>query len=189
LGSSPPKGRRETVNGLVVIDMLNDFVTGPIGTPRAESIVPQIRSLVDYAHENRDEWKIFFANDSHLPDDFDVRIFGEHAMRGTPGADNIPEIIPEDGDFVLQKRYYSSFYGTDLEGLLGRFGVDTLVVTGLHTNVCCRHTSADAFFRGYRILVPRDAVEALTEEEHVSGLDYLATVYGADLPYTKELLE
>lgn len=30
---------------------------------------------------------------------------------------------------------------------------------------------------------------ALTEEEHVSGLDYLATVYGADLPYTKELLE
>ena len=66
--------------------------------------------------------------------------------------------------------------------------MDTLVIAGLHTNVCCRHTSADAFFRGFKIVVPRDAVEALTEEEHEQGLQYLSTVYGVDLPYTKELL-
>jgi hypothetical protein len=42
--------------------------------------------------------------------------------------------------------------------------------------------------RGYKIVVPRDAVEALTEEEHVQGLNYLETVYAADMPYTKELL-
>jgi len=176
------------MNGLIVIDMLNDFVTGPIGTPRAESIVPQVKQLVECARANPKTWKVFYANDSHLPDDLDVRIFGEHAMRGTPGADVVPELIPGTDDLVMPKRYYSSFYGTDLEGLLTKHAVDTVVVTGLHTNVCCRHTSADAFMRGYKIVVPRDAVEALTEEEHVQGLNYLETVYAADTPYTKELL-
>lgn len=176
------------MNGLIVIDMLNDFVTGPIGTARAEGIVPQVKQLVEYARANPETWKVFYANDSHLPDDLDVRIFGEHAMRGTPGADVVPDLIPGPDDLVMPKRYYSSFYGTDLEGLLAKHTVDTVVVTGLHTNVCCRHTSADAFMRGYKIVVPRDAVEALTEEEHVQGLNYLETVYAADTPYTKELL-
>jgi nicotinamidase-related amidase len=176
------------VYGLIVIDMLNDFVTGKLGTPRAQSIVPQIGELLEHARAHPDEWKVFYANDSHLPDDPDVRIFGEHAMRGTPGAEVIPELTPASSDFVLPKRFYSAFWGTDLESLLRKYGVDTVVVTGLHTNVCCRHTSADAFFRGYRIIVPRDAVEALTEEEHVSGLEYLETVYAASLPWTKELI-
>jgi len=177
------------LKGLIVIDMLNDFVTGRIGTPRAETIVPQVRQLIDFAHENATEWKVFYANDSHLPDDYDVRIFGEHAMRGTPGADVISELAPGGNDAVLPKRFYSSFYGTDLEGLLRKYEVDTVVITGLHTNACCRHTSADAFMRGYKIVVPRDAVEALTEEDHVSGLEYLAALYAAHLPYTKELLD
>jgi nicotinamidase-related amidase len=176
------------MKGLVVIDMLNDFVTGPIGTPRAEAIVPQVQQLLEYARANPEEWKVFYANDSHLPDDPDVRLLGVHAMRGTSGADVIADLVPVESDSVLPKRFYSSFYGTDLEPLLRKYAVDTLVVTGLHTNVCCRHTTADAFFRGYKVIVPRDAVEALTEEEHLSGLKYLETIYGADLPYTKELI-
>jgi nicotinamidase-related amidase len=184
-------GAREegTVKGLIVIDMLEDFVTGVIGTPRAESIVPQVLQLVEHARANPSEWKVFYANDSHLPEDYDVKIFGEHAMRGTPGAEVIAELKPAAGDLVVPKRYYSSFYGTDLEGLLRTFEVDTVVVAGLHTNVCCRHTSADAFMRGYRIVVPRDAVEAMTEEDHLQGLKYLESIYAADLPYAKELLD
>jgi hypothetical protein len=37
--------------------------------------------------------------------------------------------------------------------------------------------------------VPRDAVEAISEEDHESGLRYLEAIYKADLPYTKELME
>jgi nicotinamidase-related amidase len=181
--------RKEPMKGLIVIDMLNDFVTGVIGTPRAESIVPQVQQLVEHARANPSEWKVFHASDSHLPDDYDVQIFGEHAMRGTPGAEIVAELKPAAGDLVMPKRFYSSFYGTDLEGLLRKFEVHTVVIAGLHTNVCCRHTSADAFMRGYKIVVPRDAVEAMTEEEHIQGLQYLETVYAADLPYTKELLD
>jgi nicotinamidase-related amidase len=63
------------------------------------------------------------------------------------------------------------------------------VLTGQHTNICLRHTTADAFFRGYDVIVPSDAVEAVTEEDHQAGLAYLETMYKADLPYTKEVLE
>ena len=110
-------------------------------------------------------------------------------MAGTPGADVIPELAPAKGDFVLPKRTYSSFHETGLDDLCRQFGVDTLVLTGQHTNICLRHTTADAFFRGYDVVVPKDAVEAISEEDHESGLKYLEAIYKVDQPYAKELLD
>ncbi len=177
------------MKALVVIDMLNDFVTGKIANPRSERIIPTIRDLLERARSDRGEWLVVYANDAHLPQDFELAVWGEHAMAGTPGAEIIPELAAARGDFVLPKRTYSSFHETGLDPLLRQFGVDTVVLTGQHTNICLRHTTADAFFRGYRVVVPRDAVEAVTEEDHESGLRYLETIYKAELPYTKELLD
>lgn len=176
------------MKALVVIDMLNDFVTGKIANPRSERIVPTIAELLERARSEREEWLVVYANDAHLPQDFELRVWGEHAMAGTPGAEIIPELVAAEGDFVLPKRTYSSFHETGLDPLLRQFGVDTLVLTGQHTNICLRHTTADAFFRGYRVIVPRDAVEAISEEDHESGLRYLEAIYKAELPYAKELL-
>ena len=177
------------MKALVVIDMLDDFVTGKIANPRAEGIIPNIRDLLGKARSDRQDWLVVYANDAHLPEDFELKVWGEHAMAGTPGAEIIPELAAEGQEFVLPKRTYSSFHETGLDPLLRQFGVDTLVLTGQHTNICLRHTTADAFFRGYEVVVPRDAVEAVTEEDHQSGLVYLETMYKADLPYTKEVLE
>jgi nicotinamidase-related amidase len=131
---------------------------------------------------------VIFVNDAHLPTDFELRVWGVHAMAGTDGAAIIPELSRGADDYVLGKRAYSAFYETGLDPLLRQLGVDTLVLVGQHTNVCVRHTTADAFFRGYRVVVPRDAVEALSEEDHRSGLQYLETIYQAEVPHTKELL-
>lgn len=46
-------------------------------------------------------------------------------------------------------------------------------MTGLHTNMGVRHTLADAYFRGYRLMVPTDGTEAFTEKDYQMGLDYL----------------
>ena len=177
------------MKALVVIDMLNDFVTGKIANPRAERIIPNIEELLRRARADRSEWLVVYANDAHLPQDFELKVWGEHAMAGTPGAEIIPELAATPEDFVLPKRTYSSFYETGLDPLLRQFGVGTLVLTGQHTNICLRHTTAEAFFRGYDVIVPRDAVEAPSEEDHQAGLQYLETIYKADLPYTKELLD
>ncbi|GAB6943705.1 hypothetical protein JCM14467A_04870 [Vulcanisaeta sp. JCM 14467] len=66
--------------------------------------------------------------------------------------------------------------------------MDKVILTGLHTNICVRHTAADAFFRGYRIIVPSDAVDAFTEREHVESLDYLRRVYGAEIITSDEVV-
>lgn len=174
---------------LLVIDMLNDFVTGSIANKRSERIIPTIADLLTKARSERDDWLVVYPNDAHLPEDFELAVWGEHAMAGTTGAEIIPELATAEGEFVLPKRTYSSFYETGLDPLLRQFEVDTLVLTGQHTNICMRHTTADAFFRGYKVVVPRDAVEAFTEDDHESGLAYLEMAYKTDMPYTKELLD
>ncbi len=177
------------MKALIVIDMLNDFVTGSLENRRAEKIIPVIDELLKRARSERSDWLVVYANDAHLPQDFELRVWGPHAMAGTPGGEVIPELAAAEGDFVLPKRTYSSFHETGLDDLCRQFGVGTLVLTGQHTNICLRHTTADAFFRGYRVIVPKDAVEAISEEDHESGLKYLEAMYKVDLPYAKELLE
>ena len=54
--------------------------------------------------------------------------------------------------------------------------------------MCVRHTSADAYCLGYDVVVAKDAVNAFTEEDHVSGLQYLKTCYGADAYSNEELI-
>jgi len=176
------------VNALVVIDMLNDFVTGKIANPRAQAIIPNIAELLRVARSDRSNWIVVYANDAHLPHDFELGVWGEHAMSGTAGAEVIPELASAPGDFVLPKRTYSSFHETGLDPLLRQYGVDTIVLTGQHTNICLRHTSADAFFRGYRIVVPPDAAEAFSDQDQSAGLDYLRMAYKVETPTTRELL-
>jgi len=172
---------------VLVIDMLNDFVTGKLRCERADRIVPRLERLLEGARTSG--IPVVYSGDAHLPEDFELRVWGEHAMAGTEGAEVIPELAPRDGDHEIPKRTYSAFHETGLDPLLRGLGVDTVVVTGLHTDICDRHTTADAFFRGYRVIVVTDGTEAFSEEEHEGGLAYLEKVYGAELRTTDELLE
>ena len=100
----------------------------------------------------------------------------------------IPELELCEKDYVVPKRRYSGFFQTDLDSLLKELGVRTVVITGLHTHMCCRHTSADAYMLGYDVVVAKEATNAFTEEDYVSGLAYLKTCYGADAYTNEELI-
>lgn len=181
---------------VIVIDMLNDFVTGALANPAGEEITPNIVRLLETARER--DWIVIFANDAHLPGDYEEEVWGVHALAGTPGAAVIPELDPQEGDVVLPKRFYSSFYETGLASLLDQYGVDEVILTGQHTNICVRHTASDAFLNGLKIFVPRDAVAMFklpeqTEEEYERGqqeaLDYLVMCYGAEITTVDALVE
>lgn len=172
---------------VLVIDMLNDFVTGKLGNERVKSVIEPIRRLLERARAAG--VPVIYVGDAHLPSDPEIAIWGPHAMKGTKEAETIPELAPQSGDTVLEKRTYSAFYETGLDLLLRSLGVDTVVITGLHTNICCQHTAADAFTHGYRIVVPEDCVNAFTEEEHREGLAYLRRVYGATITSSEELAQ
>lgn len=171
---------------VIVVDMLNDFVTGVLKCERAPRIIPNIQRLLDFTRKKG--IPVIYANDTHLPGvDKEFEVWPPHAVVGTKGAEVIDELKPVKGDYIIQKRRYSAFYGTDLDLLLRELHVDTLVLVGLITDVCVQHTAADAFFRGFQIIVPEDCVETLTEEAQRSGIEYLRKNYGCEITNMHEL--
>ncbi len=172
---------------ILVVDMLNDFVTGALTCDRAKAIVPATAALLDAARKAG--VPVIFCNDAHVPGiDRELTIWGDHAIIGTKGAEVIPELKVSSKDYIVPKRRYSGFFQTDLDILLRELGVKTVIMTGLHTHMCVRHTSADAFCLGYDVVVAKEATDSFTEEDYKSGLAYLRTCYGAEAYSNEELI-
>lgn len=171
---------------VIVIDMLNDFVTGPIASPRVNHIIEPIGKLCDRARAAG--VPVIYANDCHTPEiDKEFKVWGPHAVEGTKGAEIIDELKAQPGDYVIPKKTYSGFYETTLELVLRELGCDTVIITGWQADCCCRHTSADAFFRGFDIILPRETTDTTTEEGYVGGLAYIEAIYGAKLCSVDEI--
>ena len=173
------------MRALIIVDMLNDFVDGKLANPKAQAIVEPLQRLLNHARE--DGWVVVFSNDAHRPDDPELGIWGPHAMEGTPGADVIPQLAPQEGEIVSPKRVYGAFDGTGLDEQLKEKGVDEVVIAGQHTHICVRHSSYGAQTHGYRIAIPRDAVAAFEGVDEDEALDYLKMAYGAEITTVNEL--
>lgn len=172
---------------VLVVDMLNDFVTGALGCDRAKAIVPANAQLLDAARKAG--VPVIFCNDAHIAGiDRELKLWGDHAIAGTKGAEVIPELKLSDKDYVVPKRRYSGFFQTDLDILLKELGVKTVIMTGLHAHMCVRHTSADAYCLGYDVIVAKEATDSFTQEDYENGLAYLKTCYGADAFTNEELI-
>ena len=181
-------------NGLVVIDMLNDFQDGVLANSAAEPIVEPLKKLIEAARLN-DDWVVIYGNDAHKPDDLEYKVFGVHAEVGSDGADVIPALAPQEGDEIVNKRYYSTFTETDLDSICKVHGIGRLVMAGQHTDCCVRHTTYDAFVRGHEVGVVSDASTVFAplsdqpvEERQEAALGYLQGFYGAKVVSTDELL-
>ncbi len=167
--------------------MLNDFVTGELKCDTAQEIIPNISQLLK--NSRKYDIPVIYCNDAHLKCDSELRKWGHHAMKGTKGAEVIPELEPAVNDYIIEKRTYSGFFETGLDLLLRELHSDTIIITGMHTNICDRHTAADAFFRGYKIVIASDGTGTFTKEEHEQGLKYLADIYNAEIQTVKEIIE
>ena len=90
-----------------------------------------------------------------------------HCVAGTPGAELHPALEREHVDIVLDKgtdpstEGYSAFDGTDLGDLLRERGVDDLLVTGLATDYCVKHTALDGLTEGFAVSVDLDGIRAV----------------------------
>jgi nicotinamidase-related amidase len=174
------------MKAVIVVDMLKDFVDGKLANPKAQAITPPLQRLLDHARENG--WVVVFSNDAHDPSDPEMKIWGEHAMAGDPGAEVIDELAPQEGDIVSEKHHYGAFDGTELDEQLRERGVDEVVITGQHTHICVRHSSYGALIRGYEITIPRDAVCGFEGVDEDDALEYLKATYGATVTTVDELV-
>jgi len=88
-------------------------------------------------------------------------------IEGTPDILAPPELTPADGDHVsLRTTGLTAFYGTDLDAVLRLRDVETLVVTGVSTNVAVPGLALEAVNRGYHVRIPDDCVAGTSPEEH-----------------------
>ena len=171
---------------LLAVDMVNDFVTGVFGNPRSQAMAPRLAQLL--AGCRADGIPVIYCSDSHLEGvDVELTVHPNHALRGTWGAEIVPDLAPEPTDYTLTKRRYSAFFGTELEPLLRELSIDTVILTGVATNGCVRHTAADAFFHGFKVIVVSDCVESRDDESQRLGIEQMEGAYGARIVQAAEV--
>ena len=92
-------------------------------------------------------------------------------------------LMIDPSDILLDKPRFGAFHGTDLELILRSRGIDTVIISGIATNVCCETTAREAMVRDFRVLFLSDGTAATSmgnlaaNELHEATLATLGTVF------------
>lgn len=174
-------------SALLVIDVQNDFAkpSGRLYAGGAEKIIQPISRLLSAARGAGAT--VIYTQDWHLRDDPEFKIWGEHAVEGTWGAEIVDELKPAEGEVVVRKPSYDAFYSTPLDHILRSRGIGTLILTGLLGNVCVLCTAIGAAVRGYKLVLPVDAIFTIHEFDHVASLRFMNSILKAELTTSDKL--
>ncbi len=197
--SSSEKQFIEGRAALIVIDIqaetFGDRSDEAIPTmPDYASRMLDARQLIDKAREK--DIPVIFIQEVHRPDliDFGRELDGSeeiHCLESNPGtAIAVEEMGFQPDDYLIKKRRYSAFFGTDFEILLRGLKIDTLLLCGGLTDVCVHYTFVDGHQSDYFCRVIEDCVAGSSVEAHEASLramEYLQT--GARSSLSKALLE
>ena len=188
---------------LLVVDMQNHFVAdeGLSRVAAAAGIIDNINRLAvatrdaggtvvwvrsTFTHEGRGAWEMFFTN-FIAPER--VREVRAGLVDGSWGHRFHADLAIDPDDPVVTKDRFSAFASgaSSLHDELQRRGIDTVLVAGTMTNVCCDSTARDAMMLDYRATLLDDANAAHTDEAHVAALTTFASVFG-DVISTEEAI-
>ena len=187
---------------LVVVDMQNYFMheSQQSACPMAQKVVDNVNRLAAATREargkvvwiqnmtpeeSRASWNMlqerYLAQyrdrrmDSMKPDAFGFQLW------------STLDVKPDD--IRVTKRRYSAFIqgSSDIEIKLKDNNIDTVMITGVATNVCCESTARDAMMRNYRTLMVADCCAAATDEEHAATLGNFYLFFG-DVQTTDEII-
>ena len=184
------ENQRSMIEGnaaLIVIDIQKgSFLAGSIsGIPHMEDNVIRLRrakTVIDAARESG--IPIIFFQEIHRDNlvDFGRELDGTegiHCLESNPNTEIAAnEVGLRTDDYVIQKRRYSCFFGTDFNILLNGLHIDTLILVGGLTDVCVHYTFVDAHQNDYFCRVVEDCVTGSSTEAHnaaLSAIEYLQT--------------
>jgi ureidoacrylate peracid hydrolase len=188
---------------LIVIDMQNVWVKKgmPAYTPYCEAIVPNINRLASAMRDaGGSVWWIqaIYGDDaprtwSAYMEFLSPEFLGDMLGALTEGADGAAlwhELDIQPGDeHVIKRRFSALIQGSsDLGERLQAAGIDTVIITGTATNVCCESTARDAFMLNYRTLVVSDGNATVSDEAHNASLNALFVRF-ADVFTTDEIMD
>jgi ureidoacrylate peracid hydrolase len=191
-------------SALLIIDMQNTFCLpgAPGEVPLARSIVPNINRLAarlreqgvpviwvlhtNTLHEGRSDWEVFF---NHVVRNPDIRRRMVESL--SPARQEVwKDLTVDPADIILFKNRYSPLAhgASTLERVLRNLGIDTVLVGGTKTNVCCDSTARDAMMLDFKAVLVSDCCAALSDDEHLASLETFIQQFG-DVMTADEVLE
>ena len=173
------------MKAMIVIDMLNDFVTGVFGSYNAKRIVPNIVESLKIAR-CKGIPIIYLCTNLETGDKL-IELWGTHAMKGTKGAEIISQLKPYENDMIIYKKLYSGFENKMFTSLLKDLKIDTLIFMGLYADICILNNVTHAFHLGYDTIVVWDCTIS-ADNGHEFVYQYMKDVYDTKI-IDKDVLE
>jgi ureidoacrylate peracid hydrolase len=190
-------------SALVVIDMQNYFVAEgfPLEVPVAREIVPNINRLATALRQAGGlvVWVQTTAagalerwgnHHRHTLSADAARIRLASLDEAADGFQLYPALTPAPSDLRARKITYSAFIAgtSDLDAQLRQRGIETVLIAGTVTNICCESSARDAMMLDYRVIMLSDANAALTDDEHAATLNSFFAAFG-DVMTSSEAIE
>lgn len=187
---------------LVVIDLQNAFMLPgmPAAVKNVCDIIPNVNRLAKAVRGaagtvvwvkmtldgERQSWNVFF-------DHFGSATYSaaelQSLSRGDVGHDLHAELDVAPADLVIEKTRFSAFIqgSSELDGILRRRGIDTVMIVGTVTNTCCESSARDAMMLNYKTIMVSDANAAHSDDEHNGTLTNIIRIFG-DVRPTDEVV-
>jgi ureidoacrylate peracid hydrolase len=189
---------------LIVVDLQNAFMLADVAHTLCEMaprIVPNVNRLAralretggtvawirtKAATETLEDWSTYY--DLLTPEARQRRL--DALAEGSLGYDFWPELAIEAHDLIVSKLRYSAFIqrSSDLAEQLRARGIDTVLITGCVTNVCCESTARDAMMLNFKTIMVSDGNAAANDQEHANALIAFYLHFG-DVLTTEEVIE
>lgn len=197
-GSLHPYSKLESGKvAFVIVDMQNYFLLPefPAAVPSAPATIAAINRLceavratgglvvwIQTTSENSDVHLSVHYNETVTPERKRRRMEGLHP--GSTGFALHERLDVRAEDARVEKLCYSAMVqgSSKLKELLDRHGIETMLIGGTATNVCCDSTGRDAVMQNYRVIMVEDALSAFTSHEHETALHNWMLFFGDVLP-------
>ncbi|MBO2944039.1 cysteine hydrolase [Paenibacillus sp. F411] len=180
---------KETRTAVIVVDVQNDYCHPDGALPLSgcdlsgvKSMMPNLQELLTQARANA--VPIIFIQTFHEKatdsEAWVTRSSGRSSAvcrTGSWGA-QFYEVCPEKEDVIVNKHRYSAFVNTRLDSVLHTLKVETLVMTGVSTNVCVESTARDGFMRDYNIVLVHDACASYSQKAHDMTVENIEGYFG-----------
>ncbi|MCS0656409.1 cysteine hydrolase family protein [Cytobacillus firmus] len=180
------------IKALINIDYTNDFVAedGALTCGRPGQLLEKKISELTQEYIASGHYTVF-AIDVHDKGDIhhpETNLFPPHNIRNTEGRNlygSLQEVYETNKEaenvYFMNKTRYSAFAGTDLEIKLRERGIEEVHLVGVCTDICVLHTAVDAYNKGFRIVVSKDAVASFDQDGHEWALRHFAKTLGAEV--------
>jgi len=175
---------------LMVIDMQHDFLD-PTFISESPSLIPNTRKLLEAARSAK--IPVIHTKECHRQGKVDMGVHELfpiehpiHCVEGTRGIEIIDELAPISGEYVVLKRRWNSFLGTELEILLKNLKVETLIISGIVADFCVLFTAGEAHQRDYHVRLVEDCTNSNNKSAKASI--ELIRMITTDIPITLDIM-